>query len=150
MIHPWFVPGAQSNILIRRSLPVPGFDKLEFGIGPTWATDNGVEKIRFISSELDFVFPLGHGMLWQGYNLLQISSDDQSSDSALLRWQVKIGHSKLGLFNENRLKEDSSPQIFVGAYYNLAPVRYLSTCKLALTFNLDRPSEQFVAWIAEF
>lgn len=149
MIHPWFVTGEQSNVLIRYAIPVPGFDKFEFGAGPTWATTNGAEKVRFISNELDFALPLGHGLLWQSYNLAQWGTDE-SPDSGLLRQQVKLGKSRLGVFNETRLSETSSPQVFLGAYYNCAPLRHLSVCKIVLTVNVDRPDEYFTAWIAEF
>ncbi|MFA6467038.1 MAG: hypothetical protein WCV71_04215 [Patescibacteria group bacterium] len=149
MIHPWFVTGEQSNVLIRYATSVPGFDKFEVGAGPTWSTVDGAEKIRFVSGELDFALPLGRGLVWQSYNLGQWSTD-QSSDSGLLRQQIKLGKSRLGVFNETRLSETSSRQIFLGMYYNCAPLKHLSTCKIVLTVNVDRPDEWFTAWIAEF
>ena len=150
MIHPWFIPGAQSNIIVRYIAPVPGFRKFEFGGGPTWATDDDVEKIRFISGELDFQLYLGNNVLWQSYNLAQIATDDDSADSGLLRQQLKFGDSHLGIFNENRLNENKPPENFLGLYYNLAPLKFLSTCKLVVTINLNNGDEYFVAWIAEF
>lgn len=149
MLHPWFVTGEQSNVLIRYALPLPGFDKFEFGAGPTWATSDGAEKIRFISNEMDFALPLGHGLIWQSYNLAQWGTDD-SPDSGLLRQQIKLGKSRLGVFNEARLSETSSRQIFLGMYYNCAPLKHLSVCKIVFTVNVDRRDEFFTAWIAEF
>lgn len=149
MLHPWFVTGMQANVLIRYAIPLPGFDKFEAGVGPTWSTVDGAEKIRFVSGELDFALPLGRGLVWQSYNLGQWSTD-QSSDSGLLRQQIKLGKSRFGIFNESRLSETSSPDIFVGLYYNCAPLKHLSTCKIVMTVNVDHPDEHFVAWIAEF
>ena len=150
MLHPWFVPNGQSNILVRYAAPIPGFTKFELGGGPTWATENDVEKLRYLSGELDFQLELGHGVAWQSYNLGQWATDGNSSDSGLLRQQLKFDGRRLGVFNENRLKQRAKPQSFVGLYYNLAPLKFLSTCKLVCTVNLNNGNEYFVAWIAEF
>lgn len=150
MVHPWFIPGVQSNVIARYAIFAPGLDKLEIGFGPTWATKDGVEKIRFVSSELTFDLPLGKGLIWQSYNLGQLSVDEGSSDFGMLRQQIKLGQSRWGIFNQSNLKEKQGPKFFLGASCNLAPLRYLSTCKLFATVNIDDVDENFVGCIIEF
>ena len=151
MVHPWFIPGVQSNVVARYAFFIPAFKKLEIGCGPTWATKDGVEKIRFVSSELTFDLPLGKGLILQSYNLFQRSVDNASPDFGMLRQQIKLGQSsRWGIFNQSKLLEKEKPQIFLGTYCNLAPLRYLSTCKIFATVNVAHADENLVGCIIEF
>lgn len=149
MLHPWLIPSQQGNLVVRLAITAPGFSKFELGAGPKWAAINGTEEIRAISSEFVFHLPLGRGLVWQSYNLGQWSLDGDQN-SGLLRQQLKLGQTKAGIFNDNQLRELEKPKIFLGMYYDLAPLRFTSTFKLVFTANIKDLEENRMSLIIEF
>lgn len=150
MLHPWIVPSNQGNFILRVALNPPVLSKFEFGAGPKYAAVDGVEKIRAISSELTFNLPLGKHLTWKSYNLFQQAIDDVSPNSGLLRQQLHIENTKYGIFNDNQLRQYEKPKIFLGGYYDLAPIRFTSTFKVIFNTNIKDLDENRMLLIIEF